>query len=112
MTSQQQLALYEELHQKILVLAQKKGADYATDTDVLSNFKKVSSVIEQLEIDTTTPTGYALLMVVLKLCRIGNLLAKQKKSGSVAINEPVDDSFEDGINYLKLAYMCYKDEHK
>jgi hypothetical protein len=105
MTRERQLELTKELNDKLVNLFISKGTDYA-DADVLSNFKIVSQVVDLLKIDTKTPTGYALLMVVLKLCRIGNLLEKN----ATPQNESLLDSFGDGINYFKLAYLCEKDE--
>jgi hypothetical protein len=53
-------------------------------------------------LDTKTPEGYALFMVLLKLDRIANLLS----SGKTALNESIEDSFLDLVNYAKLAYCC------
>lgn len=105
MTRQTQEKLIQKLFEKILAVSKAKGADYA-DEDVLSNFKIVSSVIKLLKIDAQTPEGYAQLMVILKICRINNLLDK----ATPAANEPLEDSFLDGINYFILAYLNYKEE--
>lgn len=73
---------------------------------MLANFKTVSTIVQLLKIDTTTPEGYAMLMVVLKLQRINNLLS----SGKAPSNEAIDDSFKDGINYFRLAFACYAEK--
>lgn len=101
MTPQEQLELIEKLDNKTLSIIKSKSNDYASE-DVLSNFKIVSSVIKTIGIDPTTPEGYATLMVILKFVRIWNL----KKEGKNIQNEPLLDSYEDAINYLKLAYCC------
>lgn len=101
MTSQQQLELLEKLDSKTLNIIKLKANDYASE-DVLSNFKIVSSVIKTIGIEPTTPEGYATLMVILKFVRIWNL----KKEGKDIMNESLLDSYEDAINYLKLAYCC------
>jgi len=44
-------------------------------------------------------------MVLLKIARISNLINNNKWPN----NESIDDSFLDGINYMKLAYCNYKD---
>lgn len=105
MNSQKQAEIYEEMHNKIMQITKSKAHDYA-GADVLSNFKSVSNAAKELGIDVSNPTGYALFMVVLKLARLGNLIA----SGKTPNNESIDDSFLDGINYFKLAYCCYKEE--
>lgn len=104
MTHEEQMRIYEKMHEDIINVTKSKAHDYA-GKDVLSNFKRVSVAASELEIDVSTPTGYALFMVVLKLCRLGNLLG----SGKTPNNESIDDSFLDGINYFKLAYCCYKE---
>ena len=101
MTSQEQLNLLEKLDSKTLDILKLKANDYASE-DVLSNFKIVSNVIKTIGIDPTTPEGYATLMVVLKFVRIWNL----KTEGKDIKNESLLDSYEDAINYLKLAYCC------
>lgn len=101
MTSQEQLNLLEKLDSKTLDILKLKANDYASE-DVLSNFKIVSSVIKTIGIDPTVPEGYATLMVILKFVRIWNL----KTEGKDIKNESLLDSYEDAINYLKLAYCC------
>lgn len=102
-TTQQQL--FDEMHETLKAVSISKGADYA-DTDMLANFKTVSTVVSLLKIDTNTPEGYAMLMVILKLQRINNLLS----SGKAPSNEAVGDSFLDGINYFRLAFACYAEK--
>ena len=101
MTSQEQLELIEKLDNKTLSLIKSKSNDYASE-DVLSNFKIVSNVIKTIGINPATPEGYATLMVILKFVRIWNL----KTEGKDIKNESLLDSYEDAINYLKLAYCC------
>lgn len=105
MTQENQIQIYEEMHDKIMQITKSKAYDYA-GADVLSNFKSVSNAAKELGIDVGNPTGYALFMVVLKLARLGNLISM----GKTPNNESIEDSFLDGINYFKLAYCCYKEE--
>ena len=81
-----------------------KGADYATE-DVLSNFKRISSAAKAINLDITTPYGYALFMILMKIDRINNLTKNEKEPK----NESVEDSFIDAINYFQLALLCYKE---
>lgn len=108
MTSEQQFNIITELDVKTLNILTSKKSDYAENTDVLSNFKIVSEVANLLKLLPSNSTNYALFMVILKLARIGNLL----ESGKTPQNESLADSFEDGINYFKLALCCLKEESK
>jgi len=101
MTIKEQLKHVEKLDGDLLEILKSKGSDYA-DTDVLSNFKIVSEIVKLAKINATTPEGYAMLMVILKIVRIWNL----KTSGKTVENESLLDSYKDLINYCKLSYLC------
>lgn len=80
-----------------------KRNDYADDTDVLSNFKRVGFILDVL-FDKRRPTWkvqgkyrYAVTMIILKLDRILNLINKTTVS-----NESLIDSFDDLKNYVDL----------
>ncbi len=105
MTIDKQMELISGMDKKLMDVMISKGKDYGT-VDTLSNFKRVSAAAKALGIDSTTPTGYALYMVLLKLDRINNLITGEK----VPNNEGIEDSFGDGINYMKLAYCLYTEE--
>jgi hypothetical protein len=105
MNQSRQIEIYKELDEKILRVASSKAHDYASQ-NTLSNFKTVSAAAKELGLNVTDPTNYALFMVLLKIARISNLI----NSGKRPNNESIDDSFLDGINYLKLAYCTYKDK--
>jgi hypothetical protein len=107
MTSQEQIELLERLDAKTLDIIKLKANDYASE-DVLSNFKIVSNVTKMIGVDVSKPEGYATLMVILKFVRIWNL----KKEGKDIMNESLLDSYEDAINYLKLAYCCEVENNK
>ena len=102
MIKEQQIKLIKELDNKALSILESKGNDYAND-DVLSNFKRLSSVVKALNLSLNTPVGYSLFMVLLKIDRINNLVS----SGKTPSNESVEDSYQDGINYFKLSYLNY-----
>lgn len=105
MQVKEEIRLVEELDKKLLDVLRSKAHDYA-GLDVLSNFKRLSGAAKELGIDVSTPLGYALFMVLLKIDRINNLVSGGKKPN----NEGLEDSFIDGIGYLKLAYCLYKEE--
>lgn len=107
MTSIEQEEVYVKLDKRIMDLTFSKRHDYGSE-DVLSNFKQVSGAAKALGIDVTNPTGYSLFMVILKIARLTNLL----NAGKTPKNESITDSFEDGINYFKLALCNYLDEEK
>ena len=105
MTSRRQEEIYNKMHEDIMKITASKRSDYA-NTDVLSNFKGVSTAAKALGIDIGKSEQYALFMVLLKIARLTNLL----NSGKAPNNESIDDSFKDGINYFILAYCFYLDE--
>lgn len=105
MTQEKQLELIGKLDENLISVLKNKGKDYASE-DVLSNFKRLSTAAKALNLDVHSPEGYALYMVLMKIDRINNLLT----SGKTPSNESIEDSFGDGINYLKLAYLCYKEK--
>jgi hypothetical protein len=106
MNKKEQIELIKELDEKLIEILESKGEDYASSQDRLGNFKRLSLAARTLGVNVTTPHGYAMFMVLLKIDRINNLLNSDKTPN----NESVDDSFSDGINYFKLSYCCYKDK--
>ena len=102
MNKEKQIELISILDKENLDILHSKGADYAT-VDVLSNFKRVSDIVKSMNLSIDTPVGYALFMTLMKIDRINNLISNNK----IPNNESVEDSFKDGINYFKLAYLNY-----
>jgi hypothetical protein len=105
MTPEERIKLFREQSSKKEAILISKGSDYAT-TDVLSNFKRLSEMSSILNLDTRTPEGYALFMVLMKLDRICNLLTSNKTPS----NESVEDSFNDMDNYSFLAQCILKEK--
>lgn len=101
MTPKEQLDYLTSLDKETLDIIKSKSKDYAQDLDVLSNFKIVSQIVELSKIDVSKPEGYAMLMVILKIVRIWNLKSENKSPQ----NESLIDSYKDGINYFKLAFL-------
>jgi hypothetical protein len=106
MNKTEQFEILKDVDAKSNALLLGKAQDYATD-DVLSNFKRLSSSINSIGIKINTPEGYALFMALMKIDRINNLISNGKEPS----NESIEDSFVDGINYLKLAYLCIKEKN-
>ena len=79
------------------MILEKKGHDYATE-DQLSNFKRMALLSAVFKIDITRPTGVALFYKLLKLDRLANLLS----NGKQPMNESMEDTLDDDINYTEL----------
>lgn len=105
MKAASQKKLVEALDKDCLEILEKKTADYASDVDVLSNFKNIAKAAKALQIDITTPSGVALFMALLKVARIANL----QNGGTEPSNESVRDSYTDLLNYSKFGYLCLFD---
>jgi len=100
------LQMYDTIVGKAQALNKGKSQDYASTEDVLANFKRLSEAARVLGIDITTPYGYSMFMCIMKLDRINNL----HKKGTSAVNESMQDSFVDALNYLMLTLACIVEE--
>jgi len=89
-----------------LKLREKKWKDYATQEDVLSNFKQMAILQKTLQLDLSKPSQVALWHLLHKIVRIVNLMKSKRKPKC----ESLTDSFLDASNYLDLAKECYYDE--
>lgn len=105
MTQKQQLNKIEEINNNGLELLKSKGADYASEGDVLKNFKTMHVLINELEIDTTTLNGVHLFYILLKIQRISNLLGNKKTPK----NESIQDTLIDLRNYVDLLNCSISD---
>lgn len=114
MTSKERLDYYDETFSGLRKLLEGKNNDYGSDGDALQNFYRVSHMAHVLNVDTRTPEGYCMFMVLLKIDRICNLCFPAKQ----AVNEAVADSCDDLLGYSFL-FKCIlnnnqknqKDEH-
>ena len=88
----------KKLEKKGNEILQKKSHDYSKKEDVFRNFKNVSFLLKTLSIDTYTPEGYCLMLLLLKIDRLSNLLFSSKQPE----NESIEDTIIDMINYAKL----------
>lgn len=79
----------------------KKSKDYATDIDVLSNFKLAGSICG------LTPEQNCLSLIATKVARLGVLL-----QGKVPNNESIQDSVLDLANYAVLLDMIISEKEE
>jgi len=98
-TEQLELFLQDQERRKDILF--KKTNDYATEGDVLSNFKLTAAVA------MVNSSQFAMNMIALKTVRLGNLIG----SGKLPMNESIIDSIEDLENYAFLL-KCIIDEEK
>lgn len=85
----------------------KKGDDYATDEDELSNFKRMRALCHILKIaPRRSARDCAMFLAMLKLDRLQNLYNREVAPK----NESVVDTVVDLHNYLDLAYGCGLDK--
>ena len=86
-----------KFNEECLSLLMKKANDYASDTDCLSNFKKIASVCD-------IPVEKVFLMfLTVKIARLVELTTKPNQ------NESKTDSLKDIANYANL-YHLYLEE--
>lgn len=98
MNAQTYLERVEARFNSRIEVSKKKSQDYAT-ADVLSNFKRVGSVVEIMRINELPgPLCFCFTMVILKLDRWINLLLSKKAPN----NESIDDTIIDLCNYVDL----------
>lgn len=91
MNSKKQEELFNEFSEEQRKTLIKKRSDYATE-DVLSNF------IQTANITGTSPAQVALILIGIKVARLGNLISNNKTN----VNESMEDSVLDLANYAFL----------
>ena len=91
-----------------LEIRKKKAHDYATEDDVLSNFKRSSIILSTYAIDLGKPSGVALMYALLKIDRLSNLI--YRKGGVQPSNESIMDTLDDLENYIDLMIECLTEE--
>lgn len=112
MNTDEYMKMVEESHQRRIGIMKSKRYDYAEDADALANFKRLGQAAKILRIhklwETNPALAYALFMVIMKVDRIVNLT----ESGKTPKNEAIQDTWDDGVNYLQLAQAIYIDTKK
>lgn len=100
MNLEQQEKILDNFYAKRMEVMHAKSLDYASDRDVLDNFKNVAAIVG------VTPAQQCLSLITVKVSRIGNLLS----SGKTPSNEALEDSILDMANYTDLLYCLLKEE--
>jgi len=86
-----------------------KSADYATDQDMLSNFKRVGDAAQILRVEELPHyLKYPFYMILNKLDRWINLIISARKPE----NESVNDTIMDLQNYIDLADAVHRDKER
>lgn len=91
------------IHGDLVDTLTSKAHDYASDSDVLKNFRTIGLLIRVLGINANTDIGYAFIMLLVKIQRLCNLIF----SGVIPSNESIEDSFRDLLGYTMLIYAIY-----
>lgn len=92
------------LYADAIALSDTKSKDYATNDDVLSNFKRMATLCSTLLKKDIKPWEMAQILQMLKQDRLANLLA----TNQCPANEPITDTMLDELNYLLLKYALIK----
>jgi len=103
MTQQQQEQHFEGLTSQMKQILLKKGGDYATSIDKLSNFKLAGTICG------LTPELNCLSLIATKVARLGVLLSN---TGKAPNNESIRDSILDLANYAVLLDMLVGEKDK
>ena len=99
MTHPEQTTLLAEFYAEKKNVLKLKGEDYATETDVLQNFKTAGANIG------ISAELQCLSLIATKVARLGNLLTGKKPN-----NESVADSILDLSNYTDLLYCLVNEK--
>lgn len=95
---------YYELMEKAMAIHAAKNSDYATGSDPLSNFRECEKA------GVTAEDGcYTRLSD--KWCRVQNLLRKERTGGSPAVDESIEDTLLDAVNYCAILIVL-REERK
>ena len=95
MNREKQVEKFNEFTDKMRSVILSKSEDYATENDVLSNFKLAGAICG------LTPELNCLSLIATKVARLGVLL-----QGKVPNNESIQDSVLDLANYAVLLDMA------
>lgn len=105
MTTQQQIKLAEELFNECIATLKSKGADYASNTDSLANFKRNA---ERLGM---TKYQVWLLYFTKHVDAIINSIKRDPTSPQVE-SEPLRGRILDDINYLVLLHCLLEEDER
>jgi hypothetical protein len=92
--------LFQEFTRIQSEILDKKGHDYANDTDVFTNFKKVASLR-----GNCPDVEPIVLAINTKIVRLNNLI-----DSNTPMNESIEDTLIDLSNYVFLLYALLKEK--
>lgn len=102
MNQKQKDEIFEKLDKVCMDMSMRKGADYASDKDVLDNFKRNA---ERLGL---TPFQIWAVYFNKHIDSVNNAIAKTPANPH-CITEPIGGRIVDAITYLKLLYCLVED---
>lgn len=102
MNRAKQTELFKEFTEVQSQVMFAKSSDYASESDVLSNFKKSGKVLDQ------TAAQNVLGLIQTKVTRLSELVAK----GRNPMNESVADTIIDLSNYSFLMHCCLVEQQE
>lgn len=94
MTPQDQDLIFADIMAKCNEVLKSKRNDYASDADVLSNFKNTAAQMK------LTPEQVCTMFISVKVSRLVELFSGKKER-----NESIEDNMTDLINYAILLKM-------
>lgn len=100
MNRTQQSELFKQFTEMQTQVMFAKSSDYASESDVLSNFKKSGKVLDQ------TAAQNVLGLIQTKVTRLSELVTK----GRNPMNESVADTILDLANYSFLMHCCLTEQ--
>ena len=83
-------------------LCDSKNEDYASKEDFYKNFR----LVEQINV----PMWVGVFIRFLdKYSRLSGFISRYIKTGKLEVqHESIEDTFKDGINYLAISLVCYR----
>lgn len=95
---------FHDLMKECIEIHDKKSHDYASDKNPFSNFEGAAEIVEQF----IKPIDQVFAGIIgIKLTRLAQLL-----NGKTPLNESIDDTFKDAVNYFALWGAYYRSSGK
>jgi len=99
--------IIDNANERRLGIIHQRSEEYASETDVLSNFKRVAEICSILGVNTREPFGCILYMKVHKLDRLCNMLYDRVNP---TITPTIQDTLDDDRNYTDLLEALLREE--
>lgn len=97
MTAQERKTFSDQLIARTLATQTEKAKEYGSQTDVLANFKRVSTLLG----DKVSPQMAAIVYLMKHL----DSIAKHYSGEAPSLTEPIDGRIQDAINYLIIIHL-------